>query len=280
MNKILRNAVAVAILAICTPAGATSAAQTSSAPPFITFYEGERFEGQSFNTAKPVKNLEKFGFNDRASSMVVLGDRWEVCENARYAGRCVVLRPGRYPSLAAMGLNDRVSSVRTVNGNARIDESRYAPAPLPVYDNRRRGNERTHEAKVTSVVAIAGTPEQRCWMQKEDVPPEPYKASIPGTVVGAVIGGVLGHQIGSGTGNTVATVGGAVAGGAVGSQVGRLGGTHQAQTRDVQRCENVANQKPDHWDVTYDFEGQQHRIQTTTPPGATVRVNDRGEPRA
>jgi uncharacterized protein YcfJ len=99
-------------------------------------------------------------------------------------------------------------------------------------------------------------------------------------VSGAVIGGVLGHQIGGGTGNTVATVGGAVAGGAVGSQVGRLGGTQQAQTRDVQRCENVANQKPDHWDVTYDFEGQQHRIQTTTPPGATVRVNDRGEPRA
>ena len=48
-----------------------------------------------------------------------------------------------------MGLNDRVSSVRLVSGTARIDDSRYAPAPLPVYDNRRRRNERTYEATVS-----------------------------------------------------------------------------------------------------------------------------------
>ena len=106
--------------------------------------------------------------------------------------------------------------------------------------------------------------------------------SIPGALIGAVIGGVLGHQVGSGSGNTAATIGGAVVGGAAGSQVGRLGiGNQQPQTRDVQRCDTVSSEaKPDHWDVTYDFRGQEHRIQTTTPPGPTVTVNERGEPRA
>lgn len=245
----------------------------------ITFYEREGFQGQTFTTEKRVGNLERFGFNDRASSAVVLGDRWEVCENDRFGGRCAVLRPGRYPSLAAMGLNDRVSSVREVNRSARIDDGRYAPEPESAYDNRRRRGERTYEAKVTSVRAVVGTPEKRCWVEQEAVPQERGKLNVPGAVVGAVIGGILGHQIGSGRGNDVATVGGAVAGGAVGANVGR--GQQPAQTRDVQRCENAAvPAKPDYWDVTYDFRGQEHRVQMTAPPGSTVTVNERGEPRA
>jgi len=73
------------------------------------------------------------------------------------------------------------------------------------------------------------------------------------------------------------TVGGAVAGGALGAQVGRSGG---AGTRDVQRCENVPSQaQPSHWDVTYNFRGQEHRIQTAVPPGPTITVNQNGEPR-
>ena len=249
--------------------------------PVITFYEGENFQGRSFSTEKRLGNFDRAGFNDQARSVAVVGDRWEVCEDAKFRGRCVVLRPGRYPSLAAMGLNERLASVRQVNRNASIDESRYAPAPLPVYDNRRRRNERVYEAKVTSVRAVVGTPEQRCWIEKEQVPQDRSKISIPGALIGAVIGGVLGHQVGSGSGNTAATVGGAVAGGAAGSQVGRLGiGGQKAETRDVQRCDTAPSQaQPDHYDVTYEFRGQEHHMQTTTPPGATVTVNQRGEPR-
>lgn len=255
--------------------------QRSAASPLITFYDNEGFQGRAFNTGRQVVNMERAGFNDRASSVVVIGDRWEVCESSQFRGKCTVLRQGRYPSLTATGLN-RVSSVRLVSGSARIDDSRYAPAPLPVYDDRRRRNERTYEAKVTSVRAVLGTPEQRCWIEKEALPASASNVSIPGALIGAVIGGVLGHQVGSGSGNTAATIGGAVVGGAAGSQVGRLGiGTPQAQTRDVQRCDTVSSEaKPDYWDVTYDFRGQEHRIQTLTPPGSTVTVNERGEPRA
>src|SRR5512143_2756655 len=131
MNAALRSALVVAGLAIATQAAAQ-----------VTFYEREGFEGRSYSAETSIWNLERYGFNDRASSVVVLRDRWEVCEDVRFGGRCVVLRAGRYPSLAAMGLNDRVSSVRTVSRNARVDDYRYAPAPVAIYDDHRRNNER------------------------------------------------------------------------------------------------------------------------------------------
>ena len=246
----------------------------------VTFYEHEGFVGRSFTANQQIGNFERYGFNDRASSAVVLGDRWEVCEEVRFGGRCVVLRPGRYPSLSAMGMNDRVSSVRAVVRGARYDDNRYAPPPVPAYDNRRRNNERIYEATVTSVRAVVGTPEQRCWVEREQVVQERSNASVPGAIVGAIIGGVLGHQVGGGRGKDIATVGGAVAGGVVGANVGR-GSGQQTATQDVQRCENVPSQaRPEFWDVTYSFRGQEYRMQVTTPPGPTVTVNERGEPRA
>jgi uncharacterized protein YcfJ len=270
MNSALRNALAVAALAVTTQAAAQ-----------IVFYENDNFRGRSFTTDKPVGNFERFGFNDRASSVVVLHEPWEVCVDARFNGRCTVLRPGRYASLRELGLNDRISSARMVDTGAPIEDNRYAPAPVAVYDNHRRDNERLYEANVTSVHAVVGPPEQRCWVEHQQVNRERSDANVPGAIIGGLIGGVLGHQLGNGRGNDVATVGGAVVGAAVGSNVGRDGDSRQGYTRDVQRCSNeVSQSRPEYWDVTYDFRGEQHRIQMTSPPGRTVTVNDRGEPRA
>jgi uncharacterized protein YcfJ len=259
-------------------APAPAVVNNQNAAAQITFYEREGFDGRSFTTDQQIDNFERVGFNDRASSVVVAGDRWEVCENARFGGRCVVLRPGRYPSLAAMGLNDRISSVRDVNRNARIEDNRYAPAPVAAGDYNRRDNERLYEANVTSVRAVVGPPEQRCWVESEQIPQERSSANVPAAIGGAIIGGILGHQIGNGRGNDIATVGGAVAGAAVGANIGRNG--QPAQTKDVQRCETTPSQaRPDQWDVTYTFRGQEHRVQMTARPGPTVTVNERGEPR-
>jgi uncharacterized protein YcfJ len=249
-----------------------------------TFYEHQDFRGRTFSTTKPVRNFARYGFNDRASSVEVVGERWEVCENVRFRGRCMVLRPGRYPSLAAMGLNDRVSSVRALGANERIRDERFAPAPQAEagterHDYRRRHDERLFQADVTSVHAVVGPPAQRCWVEHQQVTPERGSANVPGAIAGAVIGGILGHQVGNGRGQDLATVGGAVAGAAVGANVGRNGG-QPAQTQDVKRCESVPNQaRPEYWDVTYNFRGEGHRIQTTAAPGATVTVNAQGEPR-
>jgi hypothetical protein len=118
MNTKLRIALAIGALALSTQAAAQ-----------ITFYERESFQGRSFTTEKRVGNFERIGFNDRASSAVVVGSRWEVCDDARFEGNCTILRPGRYPSLASLGQNNRISSARAVSRNARYDDGRYAPAP-------------------------------------------------------------------------------------------------------------------------------------------------------
>ena len=269
MNVILRITLAVVGVALATQASAQ-----------ITFYERQGFEGRSFTTEKRISNFTRYGFNDRASSVEVIGDRWEVCQDVRFDGRCVVLRPGRYSSLAEMGLNDRVSSVRIISRDERIDDRRYAPAPVAVYDYRRRNNERLYEANVTSVHAVLGTPDQQCWVESEQVIEERPRVNVPGAIVGAVIGGILGHQVGGGRGQDIATAGGAVAGAAVGANVGRNNGEQQVFTRDVQRCESMPIQAhPDYWEVTYTFRGQAHRMQMSAPPGATVTVNELGEPR-
>ncbi|MFY9327656.1 MAG: beta/gamma crystallin-related protein [Georgfuchsia sp.] len=269
MNALLRNAMAVAGVAIATQAIAQ-----------VTFYERQGFEGRSFTAQNRVGNFGRSGFNDRASSVVVTGNRWEVCEDSRFNGQCVVLRPGRYPSLAAMGLNNQISSARVLNNNARIDENRYAPAPGAYSNNyRRRHNERLYEAQVVSVHAVVGPPEQRCWVEREQVTQERGKANVGGAIAGALIGGILGHQVGGGRGKDIATVGGAVAGAAIGSNAGRDNG-QQVTTQDVKHCESIPSQtEPEFWDVTYHFRGQEHRIQMTAPPGANVTVNEHGEPR-
>ena len=273
MNKTFHIAIALTGLAIAAQATAQ-----------VTFYESSDFRGRTFTTAQPVRNFSEFGFNDRASSAVVSGnrsDRWEVCEDGQFRGRCVTLRPGQYPSLSAMGLNDRVSSMRPVRGNARFDDDRYAPQPLPYYDARRRNNERLYEADVTSVRAVVGPPEQRCWVEREQVSQQaPATSNVPAAIAGALIGGILGHQVGGGRGQDLATVGGAIAGGAIGTTIGRDGRPTRNQTQDVQRCTSVPSQnRAALWDVGYEFRGVTHQVQMTTPPGQTITVNRMGEPR-
>jgi hypothetical protein len=93
-------------------AGLTLAVAATGASAQVAFFEHDNFRGRTFNTNRPVGDFTRFGFNDLASSVIVRSGRWQLCVDAHFSGRCVVLRPGRYPSLSAMGLNDRVSSVR------------------------------------------------------------------------------------------------------------------------------------------------------------------------
>ncbi len=260
----LRTLVGVAAIGLATQAAAQ-----------VTFYEGDGFRGRTFTVDNVVPNFDPLGFNDRARSAIVDRGNWEVCEDAGFRGRCVVLRPGNYDSLSGMGMNRRISSVRPADGQARYDTSE--PVAAPTYPYYQRPNERIYEAQVTSVRAVVGPPEQRCWVERQQVYQDRSGANVPGAIVGAVIGGVLGHQIGGGRGQDVATAGGAVAGAAIGSNVGRGGGAYD---RDVQRCENVSsNARPDYWDVTYNFRGIEHRVQLSAPPGPTIAVNANGEPR-
>jgi uncharacterized protein YcfJ len=240
----------------------------------VTFYDGDGFRGRAFTVDRTVQNLDPLGFNDRAKSAVVSRGRWEVCEDAYFQGRCTVLVPGNYNQLGQLGFDRNISSVRPAGHQAAYVPP-PPPPPEPVYAYRQRPNEVLYQAPVTWVHAVVGPPEQRCWVEREQYTDK--SAQVGGAVVGAIIGGVLGHQIGSGSGRTVATAGGAVAGAAIGSNVAGRGNTYG---QDVQRCQTYANSgPPDYWDVTYSFRGVSHRMQMSSPPGATVTVNGNGDPR-
>jgi len=237
MKGFVKVALGVAAVAAALPAAAQ-----------VTFYEGAGFQGRSFTSSKQVSNFERAGFNDRASSVEVAHDRWEVCEDSKFEGRCVVLRPGRYPSLAAMGLDNRISSMRLVASKQKVEDGRYAQHGA--YDARRRNNEKVYEATVTSVRAVVAHSEQRCWIEREGVERDRYQANVPGNIADAVMGGILGYGSSS-------------------------------YSHDVKRCATVPSQaRPDYWDVTYSFRGKDHRMQMASPPGHTVMVNKQGEPRA
>lgn len=155
----------------------------------------------------------------------------------------------------------------------------YGQAPAP-YDYGRRGDEQLYQANVTSVRAVGQVGTQRCWMEREQVPVGQRTTNVPGAIVGGIVGGVLGHQIGGGSGRNLATVGGVIVGAAVGSQVGSDRSGQQYQTQDVQRCSNQTSQyRTEYWDVTYNFQGQEHRAQLSSPPGSTITVNQYGVPR-
>jgi uncharacterized protein YcfJ len=255
-------------------------ALASHASAQITLYEGEGFRGRAFTTSEAVPNFARNGMNDRSSSVVIDRGRWEVCEDARFGGRCAVLRQGSYDSLERLGLENKISSVRPADRRRQYDREESAQMETPNYAWRRRANERVYEAPVTSVRAVMGTnASQHCWVERQQVSDNRGSSTnVGGAVVGALIGGVLGHQVGGGSGKDIATAGGAVTGAVIGANMGNSGSSGIA-TRDVRRCNEAVQGTPAYWDVGYNFRGQPHQIQMSTAPGATIAVNGNGEPR-
>jgi len=274
MTTILKALLATTAVAFAAQAGAQ-----------VVFYDKENFQGRSLTVQKRVTDLSRAGFKQRAGSVVVTGQRWQVCGDTRLEGDCMVLRPGRYASFASIGLDERVASARPVPASEEVAQEDYAPLPPVVQDFSRRPNEKLYDAVVTSSRAVTGTPGQRCWVESEQVVQQPAQPqaglNLPGAAVGALIGGILGHQVGGGTGKQIATVGGALGGAALGAQYGRADAVPaQTVAQDVRHCDsNPVQATPAYWDVTYDFRGQEHRVQMTAAPGRTVPVNGKGEPR-
>lgn len=239
----------------------------------INFYEHDDFRGRVFYASRAVSNFADVGFNDRASSAIVDRGLWEVCDDADFRGRCVVLRRGNYESLRRLGLNDRISSVRPVNPNNDYDH--YSePTPLPAYDYRRRPREELTEVRVTSARAMYGSPNERCWTE-HDYNSGSSSGNVGGALAGAIIGGILGHQVGGGRGKDAATAAGVLAGAAIGSKSG--GG--DSYGREYERCQTTYSGRPAYWEVTYDFRGREYRVQMSRPPGRTILVNSNGDPR-
>jgi outer membrane lipoprotein SlyB len=263
MTRKTHAAIAAAALMLGAPAMAQ----------MITFYEGDGFRGRAVTSDQAVRNIERLGLRD-ADSVIVDRGRWEVCERPRFEGRCALLRRGHYDS-AQIGFD--VASARPAEGRRRYDVEPQASA-APLYEYRMRPSERVYQAPVSWSRAVMGPANQRCWVERQSVPmgASAGQPNVGGAIAGAVIGGILGHQIGGGSGRDAATAAGVVAGAAIGSNQG--GGTVYG-TQDVQRCTTTHNGPPSYYEVAYNFRGVEHRVQMSQAPGATVTVNERGEPR-
>ena len=243
----------------------------------VTLYEWDGLRGQVFTADRPITDLTRYGFNDRASSMIVQRGQWEVCEHQNYQGECRILRPGQYPSLAAMGLNNKISSFRRVDGKP---SHAYAPPP-PVaspYPYYLQHGETLYTADVVAVRAVMGPPEQRCWVEQQQVvtnsgperagrdhrrrigrrarPPD-WQRSWQRRRHGSGRGRRRGHRR------------------------QREQGRQPGRYAERAKCTSVpGSAQPQYWDVTYVFRGVQHRAQLNFAPGATITVNANGEPRA
>jgi len=90
----------------------------------ISLFTDADYRGRPLTLREPVLNLEKVGFNDRASSAIVRSGTWEICEHKDFGGRCIVLGPGEYRMFD--GFNDQASSVRELErGRGRDRDPRH-----------------------------------------------------------------------------------------------------------------------------------------------------------
>jgi len=275
MSKISRSLMGLAVWLMAAPCFAQ-----------ITFFEHDGFRGRSFSVDRAVLDFKNVHFNDTASSISVDRGEWEVCEDHAHRGRCQVLSGGDYPSLRDLGLNDRISSVRPLGGRydrpdyssgGRRDQSGYASGGRGYRDDyayRRRDNERLYEAEVTSVRAVYGNDDRRCWQDGNQYRRD---SKVAGAIVGGIIGGIIGHQIGSGSGRDAATVAGVAAGAAAGSRAAR--DDDRGYERGLRRCRDSGRGEPAFYDVSYEFRGREYWARLSYPPGYTIAVNRDGEPR-
>jgi hypothetical protein len=83
----------------------------------LVLHENTDYSGRQSMHVEAMANLKAVGMNDKASSVEVLDGQWQLCTDADFGGRCVIVKPGRYQMGTA--LDNKLSSLRpVVNGVA------------------------------------------------------------------------------------------------------------------------------------------------------------------
>ena len=81
----------------------------------VILYERAGFGGRSFElNDNYIPNLDRVGFNDRASSIRVERGYWMFCSDSNFSGDCRTLGPGDYSTLP-YGLANKISSARRIS---------------------------------------------------------------------------------------------------------------------------------------------------------------------
>ena len=78
----------------------------------LTLYTEDDYQGRALGVVIDERQLGVRNFEKRASSVVIDNGAWVLCSDEDFAGRCITLEPGRYPSLQALGIDNAITSVR------------------------------------------------------------------------------------------------------------------------------------------------------------------------
>ena len=84
--------------------------------PACFIYEHVDYKGKTLVVTGNVPNLVSIGFNDAASSMIVMKGQWRIYEHIDFHGVAILLGPGCYKNFADFGIpaNDCISSIKLV----------------------------------------------------------------------------------------------------------------------------------------------------------------------
>ena len=217
-------------------------------------------------------------------------------------GATLARRGARGPMAAALALAGVLASVPAAEARDRVRAERltvYADVVdvRPVY----------REARISERPA-----RQECWIEEQRTVVreahsrhpayrgsyrEPYRSHRRhgggDALVGGVIGGVVGNQLGRNSsrgGRAGATIAGAIIGSAVVNEASARSSRHRRdpyrhevprtttvyETRPVERCRTVetrrSEQRLQHYDVTYRYDGRTYTTRLPRDPGATLEL--------
>ncbi|KCZ55831.1 hypothetical protein HY29_10735 [Hyphomonas beringensis] len=81
----------------------------------LVLFADSQLRGPSVEIGEDVPDLSPYRFNDKASSFLVTGGTWQVCEHANFRGRCEIISGGE-GELKPIRMNDNISSIRRFSG--------------------------------------------------------------------------------------------------------------------------------------------------------------------
>lgn len=109
-------------------ASALALAVTNALAGQITLYERPDLQGRSLVANDGIAAVQRQGFGNTASSIVVVDGIWEACTDVNFNGRCTQLAPGSYAGIDVR-LNGPIASVRQVGYGDQPRPIAIAPQP-------------------------------------------------------------------------------------------------------------------------------------------------------
>lgn len=136
-------------LQMCVVA-ALPAQEAGNGDASLTVFSKPSYGGQQATLRGDTPDLRAVGADDVVSSVKVHGtDRWEICEERNYGGRCVILSRSE-PSLTRMGWNSHVASARRIHGVV-VSTSGYSLSGIELF------SQPSFQGQVTKVAETRST---------------------------------------------------------------------------------------------------------------------------